>query len=353
MSDEQRTAKAKPECRHLVSIDTLPPFCGTCGAEDPWSHSADSQALLRDHAAGLSSISEAAFGASDHPPPAGVSRQAGTIPRPASPPPLSPWVATARLSNWTCPTCQAYVVAGVQHSHDAPDAARDWLQRIADLANAAHAARASSEACPHHPTCDGFPECGHEPVASRSGEARLAADEQPTFRRLARNTIAGFVDGEDVEWYERAIVAVQAACRSAYERGLNRESAPRPGGGARATMPGTDPNASVARLARAKLFWARWRSLPHSETRDADCDRLLADAFEDVLLEERRESREEGPWIRGHNEGWSDRDEMLLEHLDEMIASAEKERGPVLSRGPYLSALDDVRATLFEQEKKQ
>lgn len=40
-----------------------------------------SEDQTRDHAAGLSPISEAAFGASDHPPPAGVSRQAGTTPR--------------------------------------------------------------------------------------------------------------------------------------------------------------------------------------------------------------------------------------------------------------------------------
>lgn len=24
-------------CAHNVSIDSLPPFCGQCGAEDPWS----------------------------------------------------------------------------------------------------------------------------------------------------------------------------------------------------------------------------------------------------------------------------------------------------------------------------
>ena len=30
-------ADLQRQCRHLVSVDTMPPFCGTCGAEDPWS----------------------------------------------------------------------------------------------------------------------------------------------------------------------------------------------------------------------------------------------------------------------------------------------------------------------------
>src|SRR4051812_29987219 len=25
------------KCLHTVSIDTMPPYCGQCGAEDPWS----------------------------------------------------------------------------------------------------------------------------------------------------------------------------------------------------------------------------------------------------------------------------------------------------------------------------